>query len=121
MDLAAEVEDMPTTVDPKKVRELVGTMSEMFPKAPLRYLEEQCEDLVGHPAAIERFVEQLARNDSQVRLVVVTYSSNLSAVCLCTFKCVNMIRNVSLTKPYLSNPASRQLGAQGQTREAGKP
>ena len=84
MDLAAEVEDMPTTVDPKKVRELVGTMSEMFPKAPLRYLEEQCEDLVGHPAAIERFVEQLARNDSQVRLVLVVYIAICSPFDLCS-------------------------------------
>ena len=67
VDLAAEVEDTPATVDPKKVGELVANMSEMFPKAPLRYLEEQCEDLVGHPAAIARFVEQLALNDSQVR------------------------------------------------------
>ena len=38
-----------------KVNELVATLTEMFPQAPMDYLLEQCEDLVGKPAAIERY------------------------------------------------------------------
>ena len=49
VDLVAEM-----ATDPAEVAELVANLAEMFPEAPIKYPQEQCEDLVGKPAAIER-------------------------------------------------------------------
>ena len=35
--------------------QLFAFLTDMFPDAPLAYLVEQCPDLVGKPAAIERY------------------------------------------------------------------
>ena len=44
------------STNPVAERELlVQSLSEMFPDAPMAYLEQECEDLVGKPAALERY------------------------------------------------------------------
>jgi len=53
-----------STVSPE-VRELVESLTAIFPDTPLAYLEEQCEDLVGKPAALDRFVSDLATSQSR--------------------------------------------------------
>ena len=36
------------------VTDLVASITDMFPKTPVAYIEEQCKDLLGKPAAIEK-------------------------------------------------------------------
>ena len=38
----------------ESVTELVASITDMFPDAPVAYIEDQCKDLAGKPAAIER-------------------------------------------------------------------
>jgi len=46
-------------------RQLLTSLREIFPRTPVQYLEEQCEDLVGKPAAIDRLIDELTTNDSK--------------------------------------------------------
>eukprot|EP00092_Neocalanus_flemingeri_P017064 GFUD01018455.1.p1 GENE.GFUD01018455.1~~GFUD01018455.1.p1 ORF type:complete len:442 (-),score=132.52 GFUD01018455.1:138-1406(-) len=41
---------------------LVQSLSSMFPDTPIDYIWDQAQDLVGKPAAIERFTKQLLEN-----------------------------------------------------------
>jgi len=46
-------------------RALVQSLSEMFPDAPVEYLEQECQDIIGKPMAIDRFVVRLAASNGQ--------------------------------------------------------
>ncbi len=68
VDLSKDAPESPIVVDlsqtdSQEIKELFNQLANMFPTSPLDYLEEMAEELVGKPAAIDRFItEHLARN-----------------------------------------------------------
>ena len=57
------VVEIPENLEEER-RELMSSLTAMFPNTPLEYLEEQVPDLAGKPAATERFVTSLLERGS---------------------------------------------------------
>ena len=49
----------------QEIKDLVQTLQEMFPNTCTEFLEEMSEELVGKPAALERFISEHLNNNSQ--------------------------------------------------------
>ena len=60
---------------------LVQSISSMFPETPLDYIWDQAQDLVGKPAAIERFTKQLLEN----HLPPANWTQELTLECECCY------------------------------------
>ena len=59
-----EVVEIPDNdpADPAEVASLAENLAMIFPDTPLPYIRQRCVDLVGRPAAIDRFTEELLRD-----------------------------------------------------------
>ena len=51
--------------DQAEIRGLYVNFCQMFPETPKQYLEQQAGELVGKPAAIDRFIDELVSNNSK--------------------------------------------------------